>query len=139
VGGWYWIGVAAGLGAAAGLVLAALLAPVRLGVPAAIVLGAAAGVAIGLALGDWPEAVGGAAGGVLGAFGAAQVVLGALARGGTRFGTAVLVVAAALVVAALSFVPIAGYLVAAALPLLAVQLRRRTADRHAGLRVLARD
>jgi hypothetical protein len=139
VGGWYWIGVAAGLGTSAGLVLAALVAPARLGVPAALVLAAAAGVAIGLVLGDWPEALAGALGGLLGAFGAAQIVLGALARGGTRVGTAVLVAGAALVAAGLSFVPVAGYLIAVGAPLLALRLRRRAGDRYAGLRVLARD
>ena len=50
-----------------------------------------------------------------------------------------LVGGAALVLAALSFVPVLGYLVALALPVLGLRLRRRQGDRHAGLRILARD
>jgi hypothetical protein len=56
-----------------------------------------------------------------------------------RVGTAVLVGAGALVVAGLAFVPVLGYLEAAALPALGLRLRRREPDRHAGLRTLARD
>ena len=41
--------------------------------------------------------------------------------------------------AGLAFVPVAGYLEAVALPVLALRLRRRTPERYAGLRTLARD
>jgi hypothetical protein len=135
MGGWYTIGILAGLGAAFG-VLAAGLVP-RFVVAAIAAL--AAGVLVGLLVFGWPEAIAGAVGGVLGSLGATPVVSGALRRGGTRGGTALLVGAFALVVAALAFVPVLGYLEAAALPALGRRLRRREPDRHAGLRTLARD
>jgi hypothetical protein len=50
-----------------------------------------------------------------------------------------LVGVAALVLAALSFVPVLGYLLALALPVLGLRVRRRSGERHAGLRILARD
>ena len=83
-------------------------------------------------------AIGGAVGGVLGAAGASQVVGGALRRGGTRVGTAILVAAAAVVVGVLALIPILGYLEAAAAPLVGARLRRRTPQRYAGLRSLAK-
>ena len=135
VGAWYWIGVAAGLGAALGVLGLGILRDARVAVPLAV----AAGAAVGWALADWAGAIAGAVGGVLGAAGASPTVRGALARGGTRGGTALLVGAAALVLAALSFVPVLGYVVALALPALGVRLRRRQGERHAGLRILARD
>ena len=46
---------------------------------------------------------------------------------------------AALVGAALAFVPIVGYLEAAAVLALGARLRRRAPETHAGLRTLARD
>jgi hypothetical protein len=135
MGGWYWIGVAAGLGAALGVLGLGVLRDVRLALPLAV----AAGAALGWVLVEWGGVVAGAVGGVLGALGASPTVRGALARGGTRAGTALLVAAAAVVLAAVSFVPVAGYLVALALPVLGVRLRRRQGERHAGLRILARD
>ena len=84
---------------------------------------------------DWTEAVAGAVGGVVGAAAAAIVVSGALRRGGTRGGLALIVAAVAAGLAGLAFVPGAGYLVALALPILAVRLRRTQADRYAGLRI----
>jgi hypothetical protein len=45
----------------------------------------------------------------------------------------------AVVVAALAFVPVVGYLEALALPAFAARLRRRAPERYAGLRTLAKD
>jgi hypothetical protein len=135
LGGWYWIGVSAGLGAALGVLGLGLVRDVRLALPLAI----AAGVAVGYLLAEWGGAIAGAMGAVLGTVGATPVVRGTLARGGTRGGTAVIVAAAAVVLGALSFVPALGYLVALAVPTLGVRLRRRAGERHAGLRILARD
>jgi len=131
MGGWYWIGVCAGLGAAAGVLLAGIAGRALV----AAGLAAAAGVGIGFAVHGWPDALVGAAGGLLGGFGAATVVRGALGRGGT----ALLVGAAALMVAGLALVPVVGYIEALALPALAARLRRRAPERYAGLRTLARD
>jgi hypothetical protein len=139
VGSWYWIGVCAGLGVAVGVLLAGLFAGTRIALTAALVLAAAAGVGIGLLLGEWDEALGGAAGGVLGAVGAAQLVTGTLRRGGARFGTAVFVGLAALVLAAVAWIPLAGYLEATLVPAFAARLRGRAPERYAGLRSLAKD
>jgi hypothetical protein len=144
MGGWYWIGVCAGLGAGAGVLLAGLAGAARAALIAAGVLALAAGAGIGLGIdghrpGGWGDVVAGVLGALAGALGAAQVVSGALRRGGTRGGTATLVAGGALVVAALALVPVLGYLEALALPALAARLRRRAPERHAGLRTLAKD
>lgn len=140
MGAWYWIGVCAGLGAAAGVLIAALLGRVT----AVAVLAAAAGVGVGFALrswqsGGWADVALGAVGGVLGGFGAAPIVRGALGRGGTRGGTGLLVAGTALVVGAIAWIPALGYLEAVALPAFAARLRRRSPERYAGLRTLAKD
>jgi hypothetical protein len=139
VGDWYWIGVTTGLGAAASIALAGALARSAAGRLAAAALGAGVGLAIGFGFFEWDEATGGALGGLAGGLGIAPVVRGALARGGTRGATGVLVAGAGLAVAALAFVPGLGYLEAVAAPLLGLRLRRRAGGRHAGLRILARD
>jgi hypothetical protein len=139
MGSWYWIGVCAGLGVAVGVLLAAVFAGTRIALTAALVLAAGAGVAIGFALGQWDEAIGGGVGGVLGAIGSAQVVTGTMRRGGARFGITVFVGLAAVVLAAIAWIPIAGYLEAALVPAFAARLRGRAPERYAGLRSLARD
>ena len=60
-------------------------------------------------------------------------------RGGTRGGLALIVAGVAVGLAGLAFVPVVGYLVAVALPVLAVRLRRTQSERYAGLRTLAKD
>lgn len=140
MGAWYWIGVCAGLGAAAGVLLAGVAGRAVV----ASVIAAVAGAGIGFAVHDWQsggwvDVAIGAAAGLLGGVGAATIVRGALGRGGTRAGTALLVAGAAVVTAALAFAPVAGYLEAIALPALAARLRRRAPERYAGLRTLARD
>jgi hypothetical protein len=139
VGSWYWIGVCAGVGVGIGVLLAGLFAGTRIALTAALVLAAAAGVGVGLVLGEWDEAIGGGAGGALGAIGAAQLVMGTLRRGGARFGTAVFIGIAALLLAAVAWIPAAGYLEAALVPAFAARLRGRAPERYAGLRSLARD
>jgi hypothetical protein len=140
MGGWYWIGVSVGFGAAAGVLVSGFAARVIL---VAAVVAAAIGLGLGYVVdvwqpGRWGDLVGGAAGGLAGAIGATQIVRGALRRGGTAGGTAALVAVAALVAAGLAFVPAVGYLEALALPLLAARLRRREPERYAGLRTLAK-
>ena len=139
MGSWYWIGVCAGLGVGIGVLLAALLGVTRALLVAAIVLAGGASVLVGYALGQWDEAIGGGAGGVLGSLGAAQLVAGTLRRGGTRLGTALFIGAAAVVLAALAWIPGVGYLEATVVPALAARLRGRVPERYAGLRSLARD
>ncbi len=87
MGGWYWIGVLAGLGAAIGVLGSGLL-PRRVTALAAAVIAAA----IGIAVFGWAEAVGGLAGGASGgARRRYRSSRGALRRGGTRGGLAALV------------------------------------------------
>jgi hypothetical protein len=144
MGGWYWIGLCAGLGAGAGVLLAGVAGSARAALIGAGVVALAAGAGIGLGIdswqpGGWGDVVAGVVGGLAGAFGAAQIVRGALRRGGTRGGTAALVGGAALLVAVLALVPALGYLEALALPVLAARLRKRAPERYAGLRTLAKD
>jgi uncharacterized membrane protein len=135
MGDWYTIGILVGLGAAIGLATTGALRRVL----PALVVAVAIVIAIGFAFGQWDEAAGGAAGAACGALGSAPLVTGALRRGGTRGGTALLLALVSLVGAALAFVPVVGYLEALAVPLLGIRLRRHSPDRHAGLRSLARD
>ena len=139
MGDWYTIGLALGLGIALGTLFAGLLSATPLGRGAAVVLAGAAGALVGTFVDDWTELVAGGAGGLLGAVGAAIIVAGALRRGGTRAGLALIVAAVAAGLAGVAFVPVAGYLEVVALPFLAVRLRRTQADRYAGLRTLAKD
>jgi hypothetical protein len=135
LGTWYWIGVAAGVGAALGVLAQGVLRDPRFAWPVA----AAAAAAAGYVLAEWFGAAAGFIGALLAALGTLPVVRGALARGGTRWGTAALVAGAAVVVALLALIPVLGYLLALALPAVGARLRRRRGDRHAGLRILARD
>ena len=139
MGHWYWIGVCAGLGVAIGTLVVGALAATRALLAIAVVVAAGVGVAIGIGLGNWEEEIGGAAGGVLGALGSAQIVAGTFRRGGTRAGTALIVGIAAVVLAAVAWIPGAGYLEATVVPALAARLRGRMPERYAGLRSLARD
>jgi hypothetical protein len=144
VGSWYWIGVSAGLGTAIGVLLAGAAGGGRGARIAVILLAGAAGAAVGWGIqswqpGGWGDRLAGIAGGLAGAIGAAQTVSGALRRGGTRAGTAALVGGAAIVVAAVAWIPAAGYVIALALLALAPLMRRARPERYAGLRTLARD
>jgi asparagine N-glycosylation enzyme membrane subunit Stt3 len=144
VGSWYWIGVSAGLGTSVGVLLAGCFGPGRAQRVAVILLAGAAGAGIGFAIGSWQsggwgDRAAGIAGGIAGALGATETVSGALRRGGTRAGTAALIAGAALVLAALAWIPVAGYLIALGLLVLVPLLMRRRPERYAGLRTLARD
>jgi hypothetical protein len=135
---WYTVGLFAGLGVAVGIAVVGLLGGRRVG-SLAPVIGAVLGAALGLLLADVEEAVAGGIGGALGAFGAAQLVSGALGRGGTRLATGFFVVVGAVFVALLALVPVLGYVEAIAVPALGLRMRRRAGKRYAGLRTLARD
>jgi hypothetical protein len=139
MGEWYWIGLAVGLGVGCGVLLAGFLAASRRGLAGAAALAVAAGIGIGFLIDNWDEALGGGLGGVVAVVATAQIVRGALRRGGTRGGTGALIALAALGAAGLAFVPALGYVEALVLPALAARLRRRSPERYAGLRMLARD
>ena len=140
---WYWIGVSLGLGVAVGVLLSGAVGTLRTVVFVAVVA-VLAGAAIGFGIdewqpGGWGDVVAAALGGLVGLLAAAQIVTGALRRGGTRGGTATLVTGAALVIAGVAFIPVAGYVEALLLPALAARVRRARPERYAGLRTLARD
>ena len=135
---WYTVGLFAGLGVAVGIAVVGVLGGRRIAAVAPLV-GAVLGTALGLVFHDVGEAVAGGVGGALGAFGSAQLVRGALGRGGTRVATGFFVVLGAVLVALLAFVPIVGYVEAIAAGALGIRLRRRAGKRYAGLRTLARD
>jgi hypothetical protein len=136
--------VSAGLGAAVGVLFGGVAGNGRGARIFAILLAGAVGAGIGFEIanwqtGGWGDRAAGIAGGVAGALGATQTVSGALKRGGTRVATGVLVACGAIVVAALAWIPAAGYLVVLVLLALVPLLARRRPDRYAGLRTLARD
>jgi hypothetical protein len=135
----YWVGVFLGLGVGIGVVLAGLLGSARWGLVGGALIGAAIGAGIGFALGGIEDSVAGGLGGLLGAAATQRLLSGALRRGGTRVAAAALLAVAGFVLALLAFVPLFGFVEAAALPALAARLRRREPSRHAGLRILARD
>jgi hypothetical protein len=135
MGAWYTIGILVGVGTALGVAATGVARRALVGLVPAV----AVAVAIGFVFWHWDQAVGGLVGAVCGALGSAPLVAGALRRGGTRGGTALLLGLVALGGAALALVPVVGYLEAVAVPVLGARLRRRSPETHAGLRTLARD
>jgi hypothetical protein len=138
MGDWYSIGVALGIGLGLGLMLSGILSVNRVGFGVALLLSTALGASSGLVVDNTEEVVAGGVGGLLGAFTAAVVVHGAMRRGATRMGVATYVGAVGLLVLLLAFVPIAGYVLAVALPVLAARMRGKQAARYAGLRTLSK-
>lgn len=138
MGSWYTIGLSLGLGLGLSIAITGILGTNVLGIGAAAIVGAVLGGAIGLLIGDTAETIAGAVGGVLGALAAAAVVTGALRRGATRFGVGAYMGATGVLVCLISLVPVAGYVLVVALPLLAARMRGRQAARFAGLRTLAK-
>ena len=138
MGDWYEVGVTLGLGLAAGLLFAAILAAWRYGVLASTLGALAVGVVAGLLVKGWIGLPGALVGAVIGAVSASIVARGALRRGATRGGTAFLVGSASIFIALLALIPLAGYVLAILVPALAIRRARREPERHAGLRSLAR-
>jgi hypothetical protein len=138
VGSWYTIGLCLGLGLGLSVAITGVLGANVLGIGAAAIVGAVLGGAIGLLIGETPETIAGAIGGILGALSAAAVVVGALRRGATRFGVGAYLGALGALVCLIALVPVAGYALGVALPLLAARMRGRQAARFAGLRTLAK-
>jgi len=132
------IGISAGGGAALGVLAAGLLGRLDRAPFAAAAAALVAAGLLGWLVFDWKAAVAGAVGGALGGFGAGVFSRGAVRRGGTPGGTAVLFAGAAVVVFALALIPIVGFLEAVAIPALALRARRRGGEKYAGLRTLAK-
>jgi hypothetical protein len=138
VGSWYTIGLCLGLGLGLSMAITGILGTNVIGIGAAAIVGAVLGGAIGLAIGGDAETIAGVVGGALGALSAAAVVVGALRRGATRFGVGAYMGALGALVCLIALVPLAGYALAVALPVLAARMRGRQAARFAGLRTLAK-
>src|ERR1051326_1623258 len=132
------ISISAGAGTALGLLAAGLLARVARTALLAAVLALVAGGVLAWIVFDWKAGVAGAAGGALGGYGAGTFVSGAVRRGGTAAGTAVLLAVAAVVAFALALIPVVGFVEAVAIPALALRARRRAGEEFAGLRTLAK-
>src|SRR5437867_12602587 len=132
------LSLSAGGGAAIGIVLAGVLArSVRAALVAGVVALAVSGALAWLVF-DWKAAIAGALGGLLGGLGAGVFVRGAVQRGGTVSGTALLLAAAAAVALALALIPVVGFLEAVVIPALALRARQRSGEKFAGLRTLAK-
>jgi hypothetical protein len=136
---WWTIGIDVGFGVALGVLCAGLAGGRRALLVVSLAAAAAAAAAIGFLVWQWDSALGGVAGAVVGTAVGAQIVSGARRRGGTHGGLAFLVALGAAVLAALAIAPVVGYLEAIALPAIAARLHRRSPERYAGLRTLARD
>ena len=121
---WYLVGLALGLGVAAGVPGA------RRDVNRAVAVGVVLAVAV---------AAGAIAALVTGWAAVAALVGVALGVFSFRHLSQAAVPAATLALAALALVPVLGYLLALSAPVLGRRLRRRAAGRYAGLRVLAKD
>src|SRR5207247_842024 len=100
------ISISAGAGAALGVLAAGLLGRLDRAPFASAVAALVAGGLLGWLVFDWKAGVAGAVGGALGGFGAGVFARGAVRRGGTPAGTAVLFAGAAVVVFALALIPI---------------------------------
>ena len=138
MGDWYEVGVTLGLGLAAGLLFAAILAAWRYGVLASTLGALAVGVVAGLLVKGWIGLPGALLGAVIGAVSASVVARGALMRGATPGGTAFIVGSASIFIAMLALIPVAGYVLAVLIPTLAVRRARQEPVRYAGLRSLGR-
>jgi hypothetical protein len=134
-----WLmGIAAGIGTALGLAAAGAFARSDRAPLLAAAVALVGGGLIGWLLFDWKAGLVGAIAGALGGVGAGTFARGAVRRGGTLGGTAVILVGAALLALALSFIPIVGFLEAIAIPVVGLRSRRRAGEKYAGLRTLAK-
>ena len=138
VGDWYEIGMTLGLGVAAGLLLAGLVAAWRYGVLVSTLGALAIGAVAGLLIKGWIGLPGALVGALIGAVSASIVARGALRRGATTGGTAFLVGSASIFIAMLALIPLVGYVIAVVVPAVAARRARQEPERHAGLRSLAR-
>ena len=143
MGDWYAIGIALGVGVAFGVLAAALLSWIKLGWAASTVVAVGAGVAAGFITNrwigsDWVGPIAGMAGGLIGSLSGSVVARGAIRRGGTPGGLAFLLGSFALMIFLLAMIPVVGFIVALVVPIVAFRNYGRDAEKHAGLRTLAK-
>ena len=123
---WYWLGVSAGLGVAAGTAAGWIQAAgARVLGALAFAFAALVGIFVAFFVAPWGPAI------WAGAATLAWIALRRLGRAAFP--------AAFLGFAALAFVPLLGYVEAVTTPLVGGRLRRRASAKYAGLRVLAKD
>ena len=123
---WYWLGVSAGLGVAAGAAAGWIQSgSVKVLAALAFAFAALVGIFVAFFVAGWGPAV------WAGAATLAWVTLRRLARAAFP--------AAFIAFAALAFVPLLGYVEALTAPIVGERLRRRAGTKYAGLRVLAKD
>jgi hypothetical protein len=123
---WYWLGVVAGLGVAAGVTGRPPRGAAGLALRAGAVLVSVAAIALVV----W----------TLPRWALAAIAVGALVGWlSLRRLSPEALSAAFIALTVLAFVPAFGYLAAVAAPLLGRRLVRREAERYAGLRILAKD
>lgn len=123
---WYWLGVSAGLGVAAGVAAGWIQsAGARVFGAIAFAVAALVGIFVAFFVAAWGPAI------WAGAATVAWLALRRLTRAAFP--------AAFLAFAVLAFVPLVGYLEAVTTPLVGGRLRRRAGEKYAGLRVLAKD
>jgi hypothetical protein len=132
------IGIAAGIGDALGLAAAGAFARSARAPLAAAAIGLVGGALIGWLVFDWKAGVVGGIAGVLSGLGAGTFVRGAVRRGGTPGGTALILVGAAVIVLAVSLIPVVGFILAIAIPVVGLRSRQRAGEKYAGLRTLAK-
>ena len=119
MGAWYWIGVSVGLGAAAGVLVAGFARRGSSSLRSSSRLRPASASAIAIDAwqpGGWGDSSAARVGGLAGALGAAQIVRGALRRGGTAAARRRSSPAPRSSRPALAWIPAVGYLEALALP-----------------------
>ncbi|HEY7003010.1 MAG TPA: hypothetical protein VH281_01910 [Gaiellaceae bacterium] len=123
---WYWLGVGAGLGVAAGTAAGWIqVVGLRILGALAFALAALVGIFVAFFVAAWGPAIWA---------GAATLTWLALRRlAGAAFP------AAFIAASVLAFVPLLGYVEAVSAPLVGGRLRRRAETKYAGLRVLAKD
>ena len=123
---WYWLGVGAGLGVAAGTAAGWIqVVGVRVLGALAFAFAALVGIFVAFFVAAWGPAIWA---------GAATLAWLALRRLGSAAFPA-----AFLAAAVLAFVPFLGYVEAVTAPIVGGRLRRRADSKYAGLRVLAKD
>jgi uncharacterized membrane protein YjgN (DUF898 family) len=138
MGDWYDIGITLGIGLGAGIAFAGVLAGLRFGFASTLLGSIVVGVVAGYLVDHWIGVGGGMAGALIGSISAATIVRGAGKRGATVGGTALLLIGVAIVVALLALIPVVGYIEAVVIPALAARRARRSPEKYAGLRSLAK-